>query len=126
MNEFRVLIVDDEVDLSFLLKINVSKLLPSRIDVANSFTDAMRKINEKVYDIAIFDLSLGDGLGYDLIRPVKERSEQRTDVIMISAFNTPEDTQKALLLGASDFLSKPLNSSSLREAFNGLGYLEMG
>ncbi len=118
----RVLIVDDEVDLSFLLKINVSKIIPSEIEIANSFREGMTKIQNGVYDLAIFDLSLGDGLGYDLIPVIKEKSNNQTKVIMISAFNTPEDTQKGLALGASIFLSKPLTKSTLIDSLKTLGY----
>ncbi len=122
MNLQRVLIVDDEIDLSFLLKINISKIIPSTIDIANSFKDGLKQIENAVYDLAIFDLSLGDGLGYDLIPEIKKRSNNQTKVIMISAFNTPEDTEKGLKLGASIFLSKPLSKAVLQNSLASLGY----
>ena len=83
------------------------------IDSARSCRDALEWINRKYYDMAIIDVRLSDGDGFDLLKKCKVANANMA-VIMISAFGTAQIAMQAIRDGAIDFLTKPLNNTELR------------
>ena len=83
------------------------------IDSARSFRDAMEWINRKYYDVAIVDVRLPDGDGFDILRKIKSINENMA-VIMISSYGTAQTAMQAIREGAIDFLTKPINDNELR------------
>ena len=81
-------------------------------ETATSFVDAHEKIELYNYDIILLDLGLPDGNGIDLIRIIKQKSED-TGVIIISARNAIDDRVNGLENGADDYLTKPFHLSEL-------------
>jgi DNA-binding NtrC family response regulator len=83
----RVLIIDDELDLCFLMKSYlVSKSY--EVDTANTLKEGMRKLNNQHPDIIFLDNNLPDGKGWE------KASELSTDypamkINLISGFNSP-------------------------------------
>ena len=81
-------------------------------ETATSFIDAHEKIELYNYDIILLDLGLPDGNGIDLIKIIKQKSED-TGVIIISARNAIDDRVNGLENGADDYLTKPFHLSEL-------------
>src|ERR1700744_295417 len=61
----KVLIIDDEADLCFLLKLYLN-LKHYDVVVANTLVDGLRKINSYHPDILFLDNNLPDGLGWNI------------------------------------------------------------
>ncbi|HHG74697.1 MAG TPA: sigma-54-dependent Fis family transcriptional regulator, partial [Persephonella sp.] len=108
---FSILIVDDEKNITDLLK-DILEDEGFNVDVAFDISSAKEKIKEKDFDIVFLDVWLPDGEGTDLIPVIKE-SNQITKVIMISGHANIPIAVKALKEGAYDFLEKPISTESI-------------
>ncbi|MBC8034633.1 MAG: response regulator [Chitinophagaceae bacterium] len=103
---FKVLIVDDEIDICYLLS-GILQQKDFKTAYANSLSEATIALQKDTPDIIFLDNHLPDGLGIDYIRHVKEVCPL-TCVIMITAHDSMIEKNKALNNGADAFLGKPL------------------
>jgi signal transduction histidine kinase len=65
--------------------------------------------------IAILDIRMAGKSGIDVLKGLKTIDPQ-IEVIMLTAYETIETARQALRLGACDYLSKPFDLSTMREA----------
>ena len=65
--------------------------------------------------VAILDLRMAGRSGIEVLRSLKE-IDARIEVIMLTAYETIETARQALRLGACDYLSKPFDLATIREA----------
>lgn len=67
--------------------------------------------------LILLDLKLPDIDGYTLIQQLKQAPDwQHVPVIVVSAFAFKADQQRALSLGAVQYLVKPVNLTDLQQA----------
>jgi DNA-binding NtrC family response regulator len=85
------------------------------LDTANSFAAARAAIGKKRYDLALVDIRLGDGDGYDLMAEIRGRSPE-TIVIFITGYAAIDTAMEAIRAGAFDVLTKPLIDEELEMA----------
>jgi len=108
------LIVDDESDICFLLK-----MFLNRKDVAvhcsNNLKDGLSKIKELNPDVLILDHNLPDGYGIDFISNFRKQNNLLL-IIVISALSHLKN--KALKNGADFFIEKPIIFSELSKLIN--------
>ena len=81
-------------------------------DTASSLAEGMAAVDRKSYDLALVDIRLGDGDGFDLLAHCR-KNYPATAVIMITGYGTVEAAVEAIRLGAFDFLTKPLIDEEL-------------
>ncbi len=99
----RVLLVDDD---SHVRNVIANELLADvRIQLVaqgSSFKDGQRLIATCEFDVALLDLNLGDGTGFDLIRQVK-LIKPMAEVIVISVMEDEDHALHAFELGATGY-----------------------
>jgi DNA-binding response OmpR family regulator len=109
----KILIIDDEVDIRFLLK-RALKSYDYTVLEAGNLKQGLEVLNENHPDIVILDVNLPDGNGIYYARKFKNN---KNIVIFISA-----DNDKLLdgyrELGANGFLKKPFVIEQLLEIIN--------
>jgi DNA-binding response OmpR family regulator len=100
----KVLLVDDERAIRKVLSI---KLKISGYDVvaASSGREALEQIESACPNVMLLDVIMPGIDGFEVLRRLRTFSE--LPVIVLSA--RPENAQKALSLGANDFMAKPLD-----------------
>jgi DNA-binding response OmpR family regulator len=100
----KVLIVDDEASILTVLRI---KLKVSGYDVvtAPSGEEALALVKSACPDIMLLDIIMPGIDGFEVLQRVRAISE--LPVIVFSA--RPENAHKAFVLGANDFLAKPMD-----------------
>ncbi|HEX3019455.1 MAG TPA: diguanylate cyclase [Chitinispirillaceae bacterium] len=105
-SECNVLIVDDEVLISTMLK----DLLKSRYKVraCQSGKEALSLIDTIDFDVIVTDLKLPDISGIDVLRYAKTKDEY-TEVIVITGFASLDSATVAINLGVYSYLMKPLS-----------------
>ena len=81
-----------------------------QVKLASTITEALKKIKYNSYALAIIDIMLPDGNGFDLCQIIKENSE--TKVLFLTAKDEEEDILKGLLLG-DEYLTKPFRINEL-------------
>ncbi len=111
MNDFRILVVDDEEDLCEILKFNL-EMEGYQVDTANSAEEAL-KLELPRYDLLLLDVMMGEISGFKMARMMKQNKDTANiPIIFITAKDTENDTITGFNLGADDYISKPF---SLRE-----------
>lgn len=111
MNDYRILVVDDEEDLCEILKFNLENE-GYMVDTANSAEEAL-KLNIREYNLLLLDVMMGEISGFRMANMLKKNKETASiPIIFITAKDTENDTVTGFNLGADDYISKPF---SLRE-----------
>ncbi len=115
MNEYHILVVDDEQDLCEILKFNL-EMEGYKVDTANSAEEADEVIKRQpadTYHLLLLDVMMGGMSGFAFARKLKQDPEtSHLPIIFLTAKDTENDTITGLNLGADDYISKPF---SLRE-----------
>jgi DNA-binding response OmpR family regulator len=106
----KILLVDDDPDLlsvtSFALQ-QAGMLVVS----ANSFGSALAVFRSEHPDLAILDINLPGGSGFDLCQAM--RRESALPILMLTVRNEESDLVRALELSADDYLTKPYSPRTL-------------
>lgn len=111
MNDYRILVVDDEEDLCEILKFNLENE-GYQVDTANSAEEAL-KLDLTRYHLLLLDVMMGEISGFRMANMLKKNKEtQHIPIIFVTAKDTENDTITGFNLGADDYISKPF---SLRE-----------
>ena len=111
MNDYHILVVDDEEDLCEILKFNLENE-GYRVDTANSAEEALR-MDLSSYHLLLLDVMMGEISGFKMASLLKkEKKTAQIPIIFITAKDTENDTVTGFNLGADDYISKPF---SLRE-----------
>ena len=111
MNDYRILVVDDEEDLCEILKFNL-ETEGYLVDTANSAEKAL-KLDLTQYNVLLLDVMMGEISGFRMASMLKKNKDTANiPIIFITAKDTENDTLTGFNLGADDYISKPF---SLRE-----------
>lgn len=122
----RVLVVDDETRLAFLLKQSLLSLGPDYdIQTANSGQDALQIMEDQPADLVITDYRMEGMGGLDLLKAIQSR-RPATLVILMTAYGTDELAAEAERLHAYRYITKPFPIEEfqriVQEAFQGSSY----
>jgi two-component system response regulator AtoC len=79
---------------------------------AGSLGEARRRLGEHAIDVALVDLRLPDGSGLEIVRELQERSS--AEIVVITGGASVDSAVEALRLGATDYLTKPVDVRRLR------------
>jgi two-component system, OmpR family, response regulator len=114
------LIIDDEEDICYLL----GSLLRKR-DVkskhVNTLKDAANMLEVNDPHIIFLDNHLPDGMGVNFIGFIK-RFHPAAKIVMITAFDTTSDKQKAFKEGVDYFMGKPFSKEKVNDIMEDLGH----
>ena len=111
MNEYRILVVDDEEDLCEILKFNLENE-GYKVDTANSAEEAL-KMELSSYHLLLLDVMMGEISGFRMANLLKkDKDTAHIPIIFVTAKDTENDTVTGFNLGADDYISKPF---SIRE-----------
>ena len=111
MNDYRILVVDDEEDLCEILKFNLENE-GYEVDTAHSAEEAL-KMDIGSYSLLLLDVMMGEISGFKMASLLKkDKKTAQIPIIFITAKDTENDTVTGFNLGADDYISKPF---SLRE-----------
>jgi DNA-binding NtrC family response regulator len=121
MAKARVLVVDDEESLRFLL---TSELEAEAFEVqsAGDGEEAIEIIRKKIeekgkFDVVLLDIRMPKVDGWEVLRFIKSNSPE-TKVIMLTAYADVKNAIESLRLGASDFISKPYDLDDVLTSIN--------
>ena len=103
----KILVVEDNIDIHNLIREILEK---AQYQVLNAYsgTEALMILEKENIDLILLDLMLPGMTGEEFIEKVKN-----IPIIVVSAKTTSEDKVSVLLSGASDYITKPFDSSEL-------------
>ena len=114
MGKARLLIVEDDFDISNMLQIYFTGL-DYAVDIAPRGSDALEKTRQKMPHLIVLDIMLPDIDGYEVCRIL--RTNTRTShipVIFLTQKDERSDKLQGLELGADDYITKPFDIEELK------------
>ena len=110
MPKQKILIVDDDTNISELISLYLNKeCFETRCE--ENGEDALKAFSEFHPDLILLDLMLPGMDGYQVCREIRRHSQ--TPIIMLSAKGEVFDKVLGLELGADDYIIKPFDSKEL-------------
>lgn len=100
-----ILIVDDEQELLNMVSSILNEYGFQHITTAESAGEAMAKAERHPPELAILDVMLPDGDGFDLMIRLKEKGDYQ--ILFLTARGEDEDKFRGFGLGADDYIVKP-------------------
>ena len=111
MQEFKVLMVDDEEDFVKTLaeRMQMRDLSP---DVALSGEQALKRVQDDVPDVMVLDLKMPGIDGMEVLRRVRQAYPD-VQVVILTGHGSERDEAEARRLGAFAYLQKPVDMEKL-------------
>jgi DNA-binding response OmpR family regulator len=100
----RVLVVEDEKPMAKAIELKLIKNGLEALAVFNG-AEALAAMEKEKYDLILLDIMMPEMDGWEVMRSMKDRG-MKMPVIITSNLSQGEDRQKALALGAVDYLVK--------------------
>ena len=117
----KILVVDDEKDVQILFEQRFRKEIRDKemeFVFAFSGEDALVYLNQHEHEAVLIlsDINMPGMSGLQLLEQIKQRYHKPPPmVMMITAYGDKENYDTAIELGADDFLTKPVDFTSLKE-----------
>lgn len=101
----KILLVDDEPQLLKMTEGILREAGFHFICTAGSIKNALEILASEMPEIAVLDVMLPDGSGYDLLKEIRKTSD--IPVLFLTACDRPEDLYTGLDAGGDDYMVKP-------------------
>ena len=114
IGEALVMMVDDEELNMEVLQLHLETEGYKRFVSESNSTTALQRVRQELPDVLLLDLVMPNVTGYDILAAIRQDEQLHSlPVIVLTSANDAETKLKALKLGASDFLAKPIDASEL-------------
>ena len=118
-SKIRILIIDDDANFRYMLRMHLTQA-GYEVRVAEDGVDGGRALLQQPPDLIISDLAMPFLNGFDLLALLKqEPATASIPVILLSGIRNNDLLEKAVALGAADFLAKPVTRDDLLAAVDG-------
>ncbi|MBI5633095.1 MAG: sigma-54-dependent Fis family transcriptional regulator [Nitrospirae bacterium] len=111
MSKGKILVIDDED----IVRISCSRsLVPEgyELKMAKNGPEGLKMLEEEPFDLVLTDLKMPNMDGIEVLGTIKEKWP-KTDVVIVTGYQTVETAVKAIKLGAFDYIEKPFTPDSL-------------
>jgi len=113
MNKAKILVVDDNKDLTTVIVARLQKH-GLNAEAVNSGKEALEYASKNTPDLIILDLLMPEMDGYEVSNRLRaEKNTANIPIIMLTAKDSQKDKVKALKMGIDDYITKPYNSEEL-------------
>jgi diguanylate cyclase (GGDEF)-like protein len=114
MGKARLLVVEDDNDISNMLKIYFTGL-DYDVDVAPRGLEALEKTRQVLPHLIVLDIMLPDIDGYEVCRNLRKSTRtSHIPVIFLTQKDERSDKLQGLELGADDYITKPFDIEELK------------
>ena len=112
MEKHRVLIVEDSPTMRQLLVFALKRIKGAELIEAQDGMDGLRKVTSDHFDLALVDINMPVMDGLKLISLIRvEESLKEMPIVVITTEGAKEDRERALSLGADEYLTKPIQAN---------------
>lgn len=114
MSKGSILVVEDDFDISNMLKIYFSGQ-GYAVEVANKGGDAITSTRRQLPNLIVLDINLPDISGYDVCRELRTTTRTKhIPIIFLTQKDERSDKIQGLELGADDYVTKPFDIEELK------------
>lgn len=116
LGKMRVLIVDDDPEIVYMVKRALDKVEPKlEIESASDGFEAGQKVAGFLPDLVILDLKLPGVDGFKICQDIKSDKTKKMKVLAVTGYDSPEFKDKILGCGADEYLVKPFEAQQLMQ-----------
>ncbi|MBW2235159.1 MAG: response regulator [Deltaproteobacteria bacterium] len=114
MTKHRILIVEDSPTMRQLLAFALKRLKDVEIVEAQDGMDGLRKVTSDHFDLALIDINMPVMDGLKLVSLIRgEDSIADMPIVVVTTEGASEDRERALALGANEYLTKPIQANKV-------------
>ena len=108
----KILILDDETDMLFMLEMLITDKTPHEVVSTNNPFEVEELLSKNDFNLVITDLKMPMLDGIEILQIVKQKDAD-IPVIVITAFGTLEAAEEAVHRRAYDFITKPFRKEQI-------------
>ena len=125
MAKHRILIVEDSPTMRQLLAFALKRLKNVDIVEAQDGMDGLRKVTSDHFDLALIDINMPVMDGLKLVSLIRgEENISDMPIVVVTTEGAKEDRERALALGANEYLTKPIQANKVLSVAKALLKLE--
>ncbi len=111
---YKVLIVDDSPTMRQLLAFSLKRIRGVTIVEAKDGMEGLKKVTTDTFDLALIDINMPVMDGLKLIHMIRtEENMDELPIVVITTEGADADKERALELGANEYLTKPVQGSEV-------------
>ena len=107
----KILVVDDDQNVLKVIKMRL-EAKDYQVVTATEAKNTAEMARQEMFDLALFDLKLGDGDGISLMEMLHQINPEMP-IIIFTAYGTIENAVEAMRKGAYGYLTKPFDYNDL-------------
>lgn len=116
MPDNNILIIEDSPTMRQLISFALKRLPGVRIVEATDGVDGLKKLSSEKFDLILTDINMPIMDGLKLVSLVRSDANYRTvPIVVITTEGAREDRERALALGANDYITKPIQANRILE-----------
>ena len=113
------LVVDDSATMRQLIQMTLKKMGCTSMAEAPNGRAALEKLATAPVDVVLTDIDMPEMNGLEFIEQARERLHSMP-IVILSTHGDEATRDKGLMLGANDYLTKPLSGSKLTDVLERL------
>lgn len=116
MSGYKVLVVEDSPTMRQLIVFALKRIRGFQIVEANDGVDGLKKLSADNFDLIVTDINMPIMDGLKLVSMVRnDPNYKETPIIIITTEGATEDRERALALGANEYITKPIQTMQILE-----------
>ena len=116
MTDYKVLVVEDSPTMRQLIVFALKRIRGFQISEANDGVDGLKKLSADKFDLIVTDINMPIMDGLKLVSMVRnDPNYKETPIIIITTEGATEDRERALALGAHEYITKPIQTMQILE-----------
>ncbi len=120
-----ILIVDDNVDSSQMVKMILEETGLYAVSVCNRGSEALKILRETRPELVLLDIVMPDADGTDIAAQIqKDKSLALTRIVFMTSLVSQKEVLRSPMIGGHPFISKPISSEILLKQIK--GFFEIG
>lgn len=121
MPEYKILIVEDSPTMRQLIAFALKRLRGISIVEASDGVDGLKKLSAEKFDLIFTDINMPIMDGLKLVSLLRSNENYKiTPIVVITTEGAQEDRERALALGANDYITKPIQANRIQDIARGL------
>ncbi|MBX3246439.1 MAG: response regulator [Myxococcales bacterium] len=111
MAELSCLVVEDSPMMRQLLVFALARIKKLHVTEAEDGVDGLRKLAQGKFDLIITDINMPIMDGLKLVKRIRsDEAHKDVPIIIITTEGSQEDRQRAMALGATAYITKPIQA----------------
>jgi two-component system chemotaxis response regulator CheY len=116
MSEYRVLVVEDSPTMRQLIVFALKRIRNIQIEEAGDGVGGLKKLSAQSFDLVVTDLNMPIMDGLKLVSLIRSDPQHKDlPIIVITTEGASEDRERALALGANEYITKPIQTARILE-----------